>query len=172
MAFAYAFYNTNTARAAFYPRITLSGSAGWTNSAGGAIINPAKFLASAVGSITQPLFDNGINIAKLKIAKAQQEQAKIQFEQTLLNAGNEVSNALYQYQTATEKTNSRNIQVNSAKNAADYTKDLFKLGTSTYLEVLSAEQSYLSAQLSEVSDTYDRMQAIINLYQALGGGRE
>jgi efflux transporter, outer membrane factor (OMF) lipoprotein, NodT family len=172
MALAYAFYNTNTARAAFYPRITLSGSAGWTNSAGGAIINPAKFLASAVGSITQPLFDNGINIAKLKIAKAQQEQAKIQFEQTLLNAGNEVSNALYQYQTATEKTNSRNIQVNSAKNAADYTKDLFKLGTSTYLEVLSAEQSYLSAQLSEVSDTYDRMQAIINLYQALGGGRE
>ena len=172
MSLAAAYYNTNTARSAFYPQIKLSGSAGWTNSAGAAIINPAKFLASAVGSLTQPLFQNGVNIAKLKMAKAQQEQAKIQFEQTLLDAGNEVSNALFQYQTATNKANSRAIQVNSAKNAADYTKDLFKLGTSTYLEILSAEQSYLSAQLAEVSDTYASMQAVINLYQALGGGRE
>lgn len=171
MALASAYYNTNTARAAFYPRITLSGSAGWVNSAGNAIINPGKFLASAVASLTQPLFQNGVNIAKLKIAKAQQEQAKIQFEQSLLNAGSEVSNALYQYQTATETATSRTMQVNSAKNAADYTKELFNLGTSTYLEVLSAEQSYLSAQISEVSDTFDRMQAVISLYQALGGGR-
>lgn len=171
MSLAAAFYNTNAARAAFYPQIKLSGSAGWTNSAGAAIINPAKFLASAVASLTQPLFQNGINIAKLRIAKAQQEEAKIQFQQTLLNAGSEVSNALYQYQTATEIAASRTMQVNSAKNAADYTKELFNLGTSSYLEVLSAEQSYLSAQLSEVSDTFDRMQAVISLYQALGGGR-
>ena len=172
MSLAAAYYNTNTARSAFYPKIMLSGSAGWTNSAGAAIINPAKFLASAVGSLTQPLFQNGVNIAKLKIAKAQQEEAKIQFQQTLLSAGGEVSNALYQYQAATETAASRSIQVNSSKNAADYTKELFNLGTSTYLEVLSAEQSYLSAQISEVSDTYNRMQAVVSLYQALGGGRE
>ncbi|WP_291528524.1 TolC family protein [Bacteroides sp. UBA939] len=172
MSLAAAYYNTNTARSNFYPRITLGGSAGWTNSAGSAIINPAKFLASAVASLTQPLFQNGANIARLKIAKAQQEEAKIQFRQTLLNAGSEVSNALYQYQANTEKAASRTMQVNSAKNAADYTKELFSLGTSTYLEVLSAEQSYLSAQLSEVSDTFDRMQAVVSLYQALGGGRE
>lgn len=172
MSLAAAYYNTNTARSNFYPKITLSGSAGWVNSAGGAIINPGKFLASAVASLAQPLFQNGINIAKLKIAKAQQEEAKIQFEHTLLNAGMEVSNALYQYQSATNKVESRNVQVNSAQKAASDTKDLFKLGTSTYLEVLSAEQSYLSAQLSQVSDSFDRMQAVVSLYQALGGGRE
>lgn len=171
-ALASAYYNTNVARSNFYPRITLSGSAGWTNSAGAAVVNPAKLLASAVASLTQPIFQNGANIAKLKIAKAQQEEAKIQFQTTLLNAGNEVSNALDMYQACTEKVNARNMQVNSAKNAADYTKELFNLGTSTYLEVLSAEQSYLSAQLSEVSDTFSRMQAVISLYQALGGGRE
>lgn len=170
-ALAAAFYDTNTAYSAFYPKITLSGSAGWTNSAGGAILNPANFLASAIGSLTQPIFQNGVNIAKLKIAKAQQEQAKIQFEQALLNAGSEVSNALYQYQAATETAASRTVQVNSAKNAADYTKELFNLGTSTYLEVLSAEQAYLSAQIAEVSDTFDRMQSVVSLYQALGGGR-
>lgn len=172
MSLAAAYYNTNTARSAFYPKIMLSGSAGWTNSAGSAIINPAKFLASAIGSLTQPLFQNGVNIAKLKIAKAQQEEAKIQFQQTLLSAGGEVSNALYQYQAVTETAASRAVQVNSSKNAADYTKELFNLGTATYLEVLSAEQSYLSAQISEVSDTYNRMQAVVSLYQALGGGRE
>lgn len=171
-ALASAYYNTNVARSNFYPRITLSGSAGWTNSAGAAIVNPGKLLASAVASLTQPIFQNGANIAMLKIAKAQQEEAKIQFQTTLLNAGNEVSNALDMYQACTEKVNARNMQVNSAKNAADYTKELFNLGTSTYLEVLSAEQSYLSAQLSEVSDTFSRMQAVISLYQALGGGRE
>ncbi|WP_287640629.1 TolC family protein [Bacteroides sp.] len=171
-ALASAYYNTNVARSNFYPRITLSGSAGWTNSAGAAIVNPAKLLASAVASLTQPIFQNGANIAKLKIAKAQQEEAQIQFQTTLLNAGNEVSNALGQYQACSQKVEARNMEVNSAKNAADYTKELFNLGTSTYLEVLSAQQSYLSAQLSEVSDTFSRMQAVISLYQALGGGRE
>lgn len=172
MALANTYYNTNSARAAFYPSITLSGSAGWTNSAGSAIINPGKFLASALGSLTQPLFYRGANIAKLKIAKAQQEEAKLAFQQSVLNAGSEVSNALYQYQSSTEKSEARKMQVNSAEKAAEYTKELFKLGTSTYLEVLSAEQSLLSARLSQVSDTFDRMQAVVSLYQALGGGRQ
>lgn len=102
-ALASAYYNTNVARSNFYPRITLSGSAGWTNSAGAAIVNPAKLLASAVASLTQPIFQNGANIAKLKIAKAQQEEAQIQFQTTLLNAGNEVSNALGQYQACSQR---------------------------------------------------------------------
>ena len=166
------FYNANSARAAFYPQITISGSAGWTNSAGSAIINPGKLLASVLGSLTQPLFYRGANIARLKIAKAQQEEAKLAFQQSLLNAGSEVSNALYQYQSASEKTASRKLQVESSEKASEYTKELFKLGTSTYLEVLSAEQSLLSARLSQVNDTFDRMQAVVSLYQALGGGRE
>lgn len=172
MALAGTYYNANSARAAFYPQITISGSAGWTNSAGSAIINPGKLLASVLGSLTQPLFYRGANIARLKIAKAQQEEAKLAFQQSLLNAGSEVSNALYQYQSASEKTTSRKLQVESSEKASEYTKELFKLGTSTYLEVLSAEQSLLSARLSQVNDTFDRMQAVVSLYQALGGGRE
>ncbi len=172
MSLAACYYNTNSARAAFYPSITLSGSLGWTNNSGAGIVNPGKLLASLVGSLTQPLFYRGTNIARLKQAKAQEEQAKLQFQTALLTAGNEVSNALSLYQNTSMKAESRTMQVNSARKAAEDTKELFNLGTSTYLEVLSAQQSYLSAQLSEVSDTYDRMQAVINLYQALGGGRE
>ena len=172
MALAACYYNTNSARAAFYPQITLSGTAGWTNSSGAGIVNPGKLLANLIGSLTQPLFYRGANIARLRQARAQEEQAKIAFQTTLLNAGNEVSNALSLYQNTMEKVNSRTIQVNSARKAAEDTKELFNLGTSTYLEVLTAQQSYLSAQLSEVSDTFDQMQAVINLYQALGGGRE
>ena len=172
MTLAACYYNTNSARAAFYPNITLSGSAGWTNNSGAGIVNPGKLLASLVGSLTQPLFYRGTNIARLKQAKAQEEQAKIGFQTALLNAGNEVSNALSLYQNTLAKVNSRTMQVNSSRKAAEDTKELFNLGTSTYLEVLTAEQSYLSAQLSEVSDTFDQMQAVINLYQALGGGRE
>ena len=138
MSLASAYYNTNSARSAFYPQITLSGSAGWTNSAGSAIINPGKFLATAIGSLTQPLFYHGANIAKLKMAKAQEEQAKLSFQQTLLNAGSEVSNALSLYQKTSEKVESRQMQVESAKKASEDTKELFNLGTSTYLEVLSA----------------------------------
>ena len=172
MNLASTYYNTNAARAAFYPQITISGSAGWTNSAGSVIVNPGKLLASVVGSLTQPLFYRGSNIARLKIAKAQQEEAKLAFQQTVLNAGSEVSNALSLYQTTAEKTSARQLQVESAEKGAEYTKELFNLGTSTYLEVLSAEQSLLSARLSQVSDHFDSMQAVVSLYQALGGGRE
>ena len=172
MSLAACYYNTNSARAAFYPQITLSGTLGWTNSGSGIPVNPGKLLASVIGSLTQPLFYRGTNIARLKQAKAQEEQAKISFQTALLSAGNEVSNALALYQNTQAKVNSRTMQVNSSRKAAEDTKELFNLGTSTYLEVLTAQQSYLSAQLSEVSDTFDQMQAVINLYQALGGGRE
>ena len=129
-------------------------------------------MASAIGSLTQPLFYRGQNIARLKAAKAQEETAKLAFRQSLLNAGIEVSNALSLYQKTSEKVESRRMQVESAKKASEDTKELFNLGTSTYLEVLSAQQSYLSAQISQVSDCFDRMQAVVSLYQALGGGRE
>ena len=170
MALAGTYYNANEARAAFYPSITLTGSAGWTNSAGGAIINPGKVLLSALGSLTQPLFYRGANIARLKIAKAQQEEAMLSFEQTILNAGSEVSNALSQYETASQKLEQRILQINSLEKSVEYTQKLLTFGTSTYLEVLTAQQSLLSAQLSGVSDQYSQMQAVVTLYRALGGG--
>ena len=168
---AQAFYTTNAARAAFYPAITLSGSAGWTNSAGSMIVNPGKFLASAVASLTQPLFNKGANIAQLKIAKAQQEEARLSFEQTLLNAGVEVNEALVQYQTAREKADYYNKQVASLQTAAKSTSLLMKHGNTTYLEVLTAQQTLLNAQLSQVANRFTEIQGVITLYQALGGGR-
>ena len=173
MSLAYAYYNTNIARSNFYPNITLTGTAGWTNSAGSTIINPGKFIASAVGSLVQPLFQNGANIAQLRVSRAQEEQARLSFEQALLNAGAEVSDALSLYQKNTEKEEARRMQVAAAKKAAEDTRDLYqRTNTTTYLEILSAEQSYLSAQLAEVEDSFNRLQAVITLYQALGGGRE
>ena len=100
MELAQAFYATNAARAAFYPNITLSGTLGWTNNGGGVIVNPGQWLLNAIGSLTQPLFNRGTNIANLKIAKSRQEEAKLLFRQSLLNAGKEVNDALTAWQTA------------------------------------------------------------------------
>lgn len=165
-----AFYITNQARAAFYPSITLSGSAGWTNSAGGMISNTAQFLASAVGSLTQPLFAKGQLTGQLKIAKARQEEASLQFQQTLLQAGTEVNEALVQYQTAQQKRDLYAQQVSALQTAYRSTSLLMEHGTTTYLEVLTAQQSLLSAQLTQVANEVTEIQSIIQLYQALGGG--
>lgn len=170
MALAGTFYNTNQARAAFYPQLSISGTFGWTNQAGSVIVNPAKMIASAVASLTQPLFYRGANIARLKIAKAQQEEALLSFEQSILNAGAEVSDALNLYQTAESKLVERQKQIKSLEKSVEYTQELLTLGTSTYLEVLTAQQSLLSAQLSGISDQFQRIQAVVNLYHALGGG--
>ena len=167
-----AFYVTNQARAAFYPQIVLGGSAGWTNSAGGMISNPAQFVASAVGSLTQPLFAKGQLTGQLKIAKAKQEEASLQFQQTLLQAGAEVNEALVQYQTAQEKRELYAQQVNALQTAYRSTSLLMEHGTTTYLEVLTAQQSLLSAQLTQVANEVTEIQSLIQLYQALGGGAE
>lgn len=169
---ASAYYNTNVARAAFYPSITLSGSAGWTNSAGAVIVNPGKVIMSAIGSLTQPLFARGANIARLRIAKATQEQAKLSFQKTLITAGNEVSEALDRYEMALRKAEAYRMQVKSQERAVEYTKELFNLGTSTYLEILTAEQALLGARLNQVANDFDCMQSVVSLYQALGGGRD
>ena len=171
MAFAGTFYNTNAARSAFYPSLSISGNFGWTNQLGSIVANPGKMIASALGSLTQPLFNKGANTARLRIAKAQQQEALLSFQQAILNAGSEVSNALCQYQSAEDKIVQRKKQINSLEKSVEYTQELLTLGTSTYLEVLTAQQSLLSAQLSNVSDQFDRIQAIVNLYNALGGGR-
>lgn len=171
LSLAQALYTTNTARSAFYPSIVLNGSAGWTNNAGTLLTNPGKLIATAVGSLTAPLFNRGQNIAQLRIAKAQQEEAGLAFTQTLLNAGSEVNDALMQYQTAIEKTTWYAQQVSALETAVKSTRLLMKHGNTTYLEVLTAQQTLLSAQLNQVSNRFTEIQGIINLYRALGGGR-
>lgn len=170
---ASAFYNTNIARSAFYPSLTLTGTAGWTNSAGSAIINPAMFLANAVGSLVQPLFAQGKLRAQYKIAKIEEESLTLDFRNTLLTAGQEVSDALSSYQTATAKAEKRKLEVEQLEQALEKTLFLFSHGnTTSYLETLTAQQSLLSAKLKLISDKYDKLQAGISLYQALGGGRD
>lgn len=171
-ALAQAFYATNAARAAFYPSITLSGSAGWTNAAGAAITNPGQWLFTAVGSLVQPLFNRGRNIANLRIAKAQQEEALLSFRQSLLDAGTDVNNALIQWQTARQRQQIDQQQILSLESTVRSSVLLMQYSSQNYLEVLTARQTLLQAELTAVSDRFDEIQGVINLYHALGGGAE
>lgn len=169
-ALAEAFYTTNRAYSAFYPAITLSGSAGWTNAAGAIISNPGEWLFSAVGSLVQPLFNRGQNIANLKVAKARQEEALLTFRQTLLNAGTEVNDALLQWQVARRRLDLDRQQIISLQSAVRSSELLMRHSSQNYLEVLTAHQTLLDAELSAVSDRFEEIQGVINLYHALGGG--
>lgn len=167
---AQAFYATAAARSAFYPGITLSGSAGWTNNGGGVILNPGSWLMNAVASLTQPLFNRGTNIANLKVAKAQQEEAALSFQQSILNAGKEVNDALIQWQTAQGRIDIGMQQIVTLQDAVRKTELLMRYSSTNYLEVLTAQQSLLGAELTQVQDTFNKIQGVINLYHALGGG--
>lgn len=171
MSLAQCFYDVNTARSRFYPSITISGTGAFTNSGGMGITNPGKWLLSAVGSLVQPIFAHGQLVAGLKVAKAQEEQAFNTWQNTVLSAGSEVSNALVLYNSSDEKSKLEEKQVESLKKNVEYNKMLFNDGSATYLEVITAQQSLLNAELSKVQDDFYKMQAVVNLYYALGGGR-
>ena len=164
------YYATASARSALYPSITLSGTLGWGNNV--AITDAGKLIWNAAGSLLQPIFNANANRARVKIAKAQQEESKLAFQQALLNAGAEVNNALAQCQSARAKTDLRARQIAAMERAVESTELLMQHGSTTYLEVLTAQQSLLSAQLSQISDRFDEIQGVVNLYQALGGGRD
>lgn len=166
------FYSVNLARAAFYPSLTLSGSGGWINQFGASIASPGSLLFSFVGKLLTTIFDAGRNRANLKIAEAQMEQAAISFQQTLLQAGSEVNNALAQCQTARSKTDIRKHQIEALQNAVNSTQQLMRHSDVSYLEVLTAQQTLLSARLSQIADRFEGIQGMINLYQALGGGAD
>lgn len=172
MQMATAFYGVNIAKSKFYPALNITAQGSWTNSAG-VIVNPGKILATLVGSITQPLFANGSLRANLKVSQLQYEAAQNNFQQTLLDAGKEVSNALASYQEASQQEEACKKQVAELTTALESTQQLFQYSTGTsYLETLTAQQSLIQAQLTLISDKFDKVQAAITLYQALGGGRE
>ena len=163
---AAAIYATKEARAAFYPSLTLSGSAGWTNSSG-MIVNPGKILLEAIASLTQPIFQNGRLKADLDIKKSQQEEARLQFQRALLNAGVEVNNALTEVQTYSDKSALLDSQVKSLERTVKSTRLLQQNGSSNYLEVLTAQENLLSAQMSRLENEYNKVAAQIALYQAM-----
>lgn len=168
---AQAFYATNATRAAFYPGLTLSGTLGWTNNGGGAVLNPGKWLLGAIGSLTQPLFNRGVNRANLKIAKARQEEAVLLFRQSLLDAGKEVNDALAAWQTARQRIEIDRNQIAVLREAVRKTELLMRHSSTTYLEVLTAQQGLLDAEQQQSEHLFSKIQGIIDLYHALGGGK-
>ena len=170
MSLAQCFYNVETARSKFYPNLTISGSGTFTNSSGIGIVNPGKWLLSAVGSLVQPIFQHGQIVAGLKVAKAQYEQAYNKWQNAILSAGSEVSNALVVYNSAEEKSRLEAKRIATLKQNVEDTKQLLNQSNSTYLEVITAQQNLLNAELSKVADDFNKMQGVVNLYQALGGG--
>ena len=163
------FYGVNVARAAFYPSISLGGSVGWTNNVG-AVVNPGELLLSAIGSLTQPIFNKGVNRANLKIAHAQYDQSLISFEKALLVAGNEVNDALTECQSSAAKRILRKHQITANEQAVANSIELMKHSSATYLEVLFAQNALLQSQLEDVSDWFEGVRGSVNLYKSLSGG--
>ena len=172
MSLASCFYNTQQARSNFYLKIIISGTGAFTNNSGAGIVNPGKWLLSAVGSLVQPIFQNGRLVAGLKVAKYQQEQAFNTWQQAVLSAGAEVSNALVKYNSSEEMSQLDAKRVDVLTKNVDMTRELFKSSSASYLEVISAQSNLLNAQISKVTADFNKMQAVVSLYSALGGGRE
>ena len=169
---ANAFYGIQSARGSFFPQLTISGQGSFTDALGGMVVNPGKFIASGVASLTQPLFAQGKLKGALEVAKLQQESAQLDFEKTLLTAGQEVSNALSKYHTASLATDIAKMRLTELQKANDDTEFLFRNGnTTTYLETLTAQMNLLNGRLSLINNRFEKVQAAIKLYQALGGGR-
>lgn len=170
---AVAYYATSSARAAFYPGLTISASGGFTNLLGSFISNPGDWFVQLAGSLTAPIFARGQNIARLEAAKAQQKQAMNNFEYSLMNAAAEVSDALVVYTKSSEKEQYLEQQVDNLSKAADYSMDLLRYNQpgTTYLDVLTAQSNLLQTQMNAISSRLAQAQAVVNLYQALGGGR-
>lgn len=170
MALANCFYNIEVARSRFYPSLTISASGAYTNSGGMGITNPGKILLSAVGSLTQPIFMKGQLRAGLRVAEDQYKQALNTWQNSVLSAGSEVSNALVLYNASDAKSKLESQRIEVLKKNVEDTRNLMASAGATYLEVITAQSNLLNAQLNQVQDDFSKMQAVVNLYYALGGG--
>lgn len=165
-----AYEMSNNARAYFYPSLTLTANAGFETLDLEDLFDPKSFAANIVGGLVQPIFNKRANKTRLEVAKAQQEEALLQFKNILLNAGAEVNDALAQYDASVRKMELRSKQLVSLEKSVEYTAELLTYGSANYTEVLIAQQSLLNAQLSEVNDRIQQLSAVVALYRALGGG--
>jgi len=174
LSFRSAFELTNAAQASFYPSITLSSASigfGTANTLSN-FFKPENIFANIIGGLTQPIFAKKQLTGNLKIAKAQQQEALLTFEQTVLSAGQEITDILFSFESSLKKNETRIKQIESCKNSVYFTQELLKAGDANYTEVLTAEQNLLSAQLTRVDDKLEQLQYSVNLYKALGGGIE
>lgn len=168
MALAQCFYNIQEARSRFYPALNISPTGAWSN--GNGLVNPGKLLLSVVSSLTQPIFAQGKLKAGLRVAEDQYKQAYNTWQNSILTAGSEVSNALVAYNSANEKNKLMQQQIDVLKKNVEHSQLLYKQSSSSYLEVITAQQNLLNAQISQVQEQFTKLQSIVNLYYALGGG--
>lgn len=169
-AYRSAFELTNAARTYFYPALTLTANGGYSTFQPEKLLNPASVFGTLAGGLVQPILNRGLNKARLRVARAQQTEAALNLQTSLLIGGQEVSNALYSYQAAADKAAERTQQLAALQKSVTFSESLLANGFANYTEVLTAQQSLLAAQLNGVSDSQQRLQAITTLYRALGGG--
>ena len=165
-----AFELTNVARSNFYPSLTLNATGGFQSLDFSKLFDTTSLFATIVGGLTQPIFNGRQIRTQYEVAQAQQEQAKLQFRQALLNATREVSDALYSYEIATEKLEVKQNEFDAYELATGYSEELLDNGLANYLEVLTARENALNSSLDLINTRYSQLQAIVNLYTALGGG--
>jgi multidrug efflux system outer membrane protein len=166
----YNFELTNVARTYFYPSLIISASGGFSSLSISKLFNPASLVGSIAAGLAEPIFDQGINKTRLKVAKAAQQQALFSFQNAVLAAGQEVSDDMASYQSTLEKTSLRDSQIVNLQKAVEYTQLLVRYSSANYTEVLTAQQSLLSAQLNQVADRLQQLRAVVDLYRDLGGG--
>ena len=165
-----AFELTNVARSSMYPSLTLTAQGGFQSLELDNFIDASSLFSSLVGSLTQPLFNQRKLRTQLEVARAQQEQALLNYKKSLLTAGQEVSNALYNYEAETKKLSAREKELDSYVLAEDYSEELLNNGLANYLEVLTARQNALNSELNLIDSKYGQLSATVELYRALGGG--
>jgi outer membrane protein, multidrug efflux system len=166
----YNFELTNVARTYFYPTLTISASGGFSSLSISTLFSPSSLIGSIAAGLTQPIFNQGINKTRLKVAQEGQYQALLSFQNAVLTAGQQVSDDMASYQSTIEKTSLRDSQILNLQKAVEYTQLLVRYSSANYTEVLTAQQSLLSAQLNQVNDRLQQLQAVLNLYRDLGGG--
>jgi len=165
-----AFELTNVARTNFYPSFTLTATSGFQSIELDKWLNTNSLFATFIGGLTQPIFDNRRVRSEYEMAKAQQEQALLKFKQSLLQAGSDVSNALYAYHAETEKYEYREKEVEALRHAEANSEELLKNGFANYLDLLTARQSALNAELNVINSKLQQLLTVVDLYEALGGG--
>jgi multidrug efflux system outer membrane protein len=162
---------TNVARTYFYPALTITGEGGLSSGTVARFFDASAFFGNIIAGLTQPIFDNGLNRQRLEVAKGQEQEFLLTFEKSLLTAGQEVSNALFDYQSATDKIDIRSRELHFLQKSVDFTKELMRADAkANYTDVLTSEQNLLAGQLEGIDDKLQQLQAVVTLYMSLGGG--
>jgi multidrug efflux system outer membrane protein len=160
----------DAARAAYYPQIALTAEGGFQSSALGSLFSGPAGLWSLVGGLTQPVFAGGRIRSGVRLAEAQQQEALLAYQQTVQQAFREVSDALVSYRKSRELRRQQEELTRSAQDAAQLADVRFRGGVTSYLEVLTNQTNFFSAELGLAQARLAELQALVQLYRALGGG--